>query len=133
VSRRLRVALVAHDAMKDAMYAWARRHAGALSACDLYGTGTTGGGVAAATGQHVTRMLSGPLGGDQQLGGMIANGEIDLLVFFIDPLSAAPHDVDVKALLRISTLRDIPFACNEATADLMMAAGLPAAETGAAA
>lgn len=125
MSAKLRVALVAHDAMKDAMYAWARRHAATLAACHLYGTGTTGGGVAAATGQNVTRMLSGPLGGDQQIGGMIANDEIDMLIFFIDPLSAAPHDVDVKALLRIATLRDIPFACNEATADLLIAAACP--------
>ncbi|MEM6490687.1 MAG: methylglyoxal synthase [Pseudomonadota bacterium] len=120
----LRVALVAHDAMKEAMYGWVRRHTPLLGRHRLYATGTTGAGVAAATGLSVERMLSGPQGGDQQIGGMIANGEIDVLIFFIDPLSAAPHDVDVKALLRISTLRNIPFACNEATADGLVAGAL---------
>ena len=121
---RKRIALVAHDAMKPALVAWAARNREALSRHDLFGTGTTGGRVSDGTGLTVTRLKSGPLGGDQQLGAMIAEGNLDLLIFFSDPLTAMPHDVDVKALLRISTLEQVVIACNAATADFVMASGL---------
>ncbi len=121
---RKRIALVAHDAMKPAMVAWAARNREVLSRHDLFGTGTTGGKVAEGTGLPVTRLKSGPLGGDQQLGAMIADGKLDVLIFFTDPLTAMPHDVDVKALLRISTLEQVVIACNAATADFVVASDM---------
>lgn len=117
---RKRIGLVAHDAKKDAMVAWAVRHRDRLAAAELWGTGTTGGRIADATGLAITRLKSGPLGGDQQLGAMIAEGRLDILFFFTDPLAAMPHDVDVKALLRISTLTQTVLAMNEATADFVI-------------
>jgi len=115
--------LVAHDRMKDDLVDWARGWAERLESLALFATGTTGARVAEALpGLEVTRLLSGPLGGDQQLGAMIAEGRIDALIFFVDPLSPHPHDVDVKALIRVATLADIPFACNRATADAVMRA-----------
>lgn len=121
---RKSVALVAHDQKKTEMVAWATRQREALAACDLWGTGTTGSLVAKETGLDVTCLKSGPLGGDQQLGAMISEGKLDVLVFFSDPLAAMPHDVDVKALLRISTLYQTVLACNEATADFVIASPL---------
>ncbi|MEM1129487.1 MAG: methylglyoxal synthase [Pseudomonadota bacterium] len=115
-----RIALVAHDDKKAAMVAWAQKHEAALAGCQIWGTGTTGGRVAEATGLTVQRLKSGPLGGDQQIGAMIAEEELDVLFFFIDPLAAMPHDVDVKALLRISTLTQTVIAVNEATADFVI-------------
>ena len=113
--------LVAHDDKKDALVAWAVRWAPTLSRFRIIATGTTGGRIAAALPNlDVTRLKSGPLGGDQQIGALIAECELDALVFFVDPLSPQPHDVDVKALIRMATLADIPFACNEATADAVM-------------
>ena len=121
--RRQAIGLVAHDRMKQAMVAWAERWEAALARHDLFATGTTGGRIAEALpALAVTRLLSGPLGGDQQLGAMIAERRIDGLVFLVDPLSPHPHDVDVKALIRVATLADIPFACNLATADAVMRA-----------
>jgi len=117
-----RIGLVAHDDKKDDMAAWATRNSAALSGHSLIATGTTGGRVSAATGLDVTLLKSGPLGGDQQLGALIAEGRLDALIFFIDPLSALPHDVDVKALTRLATLYDTLFACNRATADAVLAA-----------
>ena len=114
---RPRVALVAHDQMKDKMVGWARTNKELLRQMELYGTGTTGGRIAAETGLTITRLKSGPLGGDAQIGAMIAEGRLDTLIFFIDPLSALPHDVDVKSLLRLATLYDTVLAINEATAD----------------
>ncbi|PRY25368.1 methylglyoxal synthase [Aliiruegeria haliotis] len=125
---RKRIALVAHDAMKPALVAWAARNREALARHELYGTGTTGGRVAEGTGLDVTRLKSGPLGGDQQLGAMIAEGNLDVLIFFSDPLTAMPHDVDVKALLRISTLEQVVIACNAATADFVVASDMLDAE-----
>lgn len=119
-----RIALVAHDQMKPAMIDWATRHAARLRNHRLWGTGTTGSLVASETGLDVTCMKSGPLGGDLQLGAMIADGELDVLIFFTDPLSAMPHDVDVKALLRISTLSGTVIACNPATADFVITSDL---------
>lgn len=115
-----RIALVAHDLQKPAMVEWAGRHRARLSRHLLWATGTTGARVAEETGLPITRLKSGPLGGDQQLGAMIAEGRLDILIFFVDPLSAMPHDVDVKALLRISTLAQTAFACNAATADFIL-------------
>ena len=116
-----RIGLVAHDDRKDEMCQWASAHKAQLSGHDLWGTGTTGGRVMAETGLPVTLLKSGPLGGDQQLGAMIAEGRLDVLIFFIDPLSAQPHDVDVKALTRLATLYDVLYACNKSTADAVLA------------
>ncbi|KKB85286.1 methylglyoxal synthase [Devosia limi DSM 17137] len=117
-----RIGLVAHDDKKDELVAWAHAHHDRLSAHELWGTGTTGSRVNAATGLQVRLLKSGPLGGDQQLGAMIAEGRLDVLIFFIDPLSAQPHDVDVKALTRLATLYDVFFACNKSTAEAVLAA-----------
>jgi methylglyoxal synthase len=112
------IALIAHDQKKDDMAAFARQHQAALSRFRLVATGTTGGRVQdACPGLQVTRLKSGPLGGDQQIGAMIATGDVSMLIFFIDPLSALPHDVDVKALTRLATVYDIPMALNRATAE----------------
>ena len=114
------LALVAHDGKKDQLVAWAQRNRAALEGLELYGTGTTGGRIAAEVGLVITRLQSGPLGGDAQLGAMIAEGRLDALVFFIDPLSALPHDVDVKSLLRLAILYDTALAVNERTADALL-------------
>ncbi len=111
------VALVAHDAKKDDLIAWSKSKADRLSAHRLLATGTTGGRLAAETPLEVQRLKSGPLGGDAQLGAMIAEGQLDVLIFFIDPLSAMPHDVDVKSLIRLAILYDTLLAVNPATAD----------------
>jgi methylglyoxal synthase len=119
------IALVAHDAKKDDLVDWVARHEAALQACDLVATGTTGGRVLERfPGLRLTRLKSGPLGGDQQIGALIAEGRLAGLIFFVDPLSPMPHDVDVKALTRLAEVYDIPFALNRATADLLMMAGL---------
>ena len=112
-----RIGLVAHDDRKDELCRWAETHKVKLAQHELWGTGTTGGRVTAATGLKVTLLKSGPLGGDQQLGAMICEGRLDVLVFFIDPMTAQPHDVDVKALTRLATVYDIPMALNRATAE----------------
>jgi len=117
------IALVAHDEMKQRLKDWAIRHEGDLVRHRLIATGTTGQTIAkACKSLKIKRLKSGPLGGDQQIGALIAEGKIGALIFFIDPLTAMPHDVDVKALIRLSILYDVPFACNEATANLMMQA-----------
>lgn len=110
------IALVAHDAKKDALIAWARAHEADLAPHRLFATGTTGGRLLDQTALRVTPLKSGPLGGDAQLGAMIAEGQLDVLIFFIDPLSAMPHDVDVKSLIRLAILYDTLLAVNEATA-----------------
>lgn len=116
-----RIGLVAHDEMKDEIVAFARNHKARMATFDLYGTGTTGGRVAEGTGLEVKLLKSGPRGGDAQLGAMIAEGKLDALFFFVDPLTALPHDVDVKALVRLATLYDIPLAVNRATAEAVLA------------
>jgi len=116
-----RIGVVAHDDKKDELCAWAAQHKHKLSQHELVGTGTTGGRVMSATGLSVALLKSGPLGGDQQLGAMIAEGKLDMLIFFIDPLSAQPHDVDIKALTRLATLYDVPCANNKSTADAVLA------------
>lgn len=119
-----RVALVAHDHRKSAMIQWCSRHRTSLQKHYLLATGTTGGKIEAATGLKVEKLLSGPLGGDQQLGARISEGKVDFLVFFWDPFEPMPHDPDVKALLRIAAAWNIPVACNSSSADMMVQSAL---------
>src|SRR3970040_2464339 len=120
MEERKRVALVAHDNRKKDLLEWARYNRGSLSGHDLFATGTTGARIADAPDLPVERLIHGPLGGDQQIGSRIAEGVIDFLVFFWDPLEPQPHDPDVKALLRIAVLYNIPTACNRSTADFLI-------------
>ncbi len=115
-----RIALVAHDKMKKDMIDWVRQHIKLLEPHQLWATGTTGAQISEASGLQINLLKSGPLGGDQQLGAMIAEGKIDILIFLTDPLTPMPHDVDVKALLRISTLYQTVIACNRSTADYVI-------------
>jgi methylglyoxal synthase len=117
-----RIGLVAHDDRKDELVAWAKHNRAALASHELWATGTTGARVIEGTGLQVTCLKSGPLGGDAQLGAMIAEGRLDVLVFFQDPLTAMPHDVDIKSLTRLAVLYDILFAANHRTADAVLAA-----------
>ena len=119
-----RIALIAHDARKDDMTEWATFNRGTLARCELVATGTTGSRVFEATGLPVALLRSGPLGGDAQVGAMLVEGKLDLVVFFWDPLAAQPHDVDVKALLRLAVLCNIPMACNRSTADFLISSPL---------
>lgn len=114
------IALIAHDARKKDMIEWCRSNAAVLEKHDLYGTGTTARLIAESTGLNVFGFKSGPLGGDQQIGCNIVEGVIDFMIFFWDPMSTHPHDPDVKALLRIATLYNIPIATNRATADFVL-------------
>ena len=117
------IALVAHDLKKDEMASFAAKHLETFSRFTLYATGTTGKKVMEhCPGLNIIRLKSGPLGGDQQIGSMIAEQKIDALIFFVDPLSPLPHDVDVKALTRLAEVYDIPMALNRATAECMMIA-----------
>lgn len=116
-----KVALVAHDNCKRRLIDWVRLHVDSFSTCELVTTGTTGKLLEDATGLTLQRVKSGPLGGDQQIGALIAEGNIDMLVFFWDPLEPMSHDPDIKALLRLATLWNIPLACNESTADFLLA------------
>ena len=114
------IALIAHDNKKAAMVNWALKNKETLKNYALCGTGTTAKLVAEATDLSVKRYLSGPLGGDQQIGAKVAEGKIDVVIFFWDPLESQPHDPDVKALLRIAVVYDIPIATNKATADYVI-------------
>ncbi len=116
------IGLVAHDQKKPDLADWAVHHQKTLGQNTLFATGTTGGVIKTATGLDINLLKSGPWGGDAQLGAMIAEERLDLLIFFIDPLSALPHDVDVKALIRLATLYNVPFACNRATATAVLKA-----------
>ncbi len=124
MDKRKRIVLIAHDRLKPALVDWARGHIELLRQHELYATGTTGSRIAKELGLEVTRFLSGPLGGDQQVGARIAERAIDLMIFFWDPLEPQPHDVDVKALLRIAVLYDIPIANNPASADFLISSPL---------
>lgn len=115
-----KIALIAHDHKKQEMLDWAAANREVLARYELCGTGTTARLVAEATGLAVKGYLSGPLGGDQQIGAKVAEGDIDMVIFFWDPLEAQPHDPDVKALLRIAVVYDIPIATNKATADFVI-------------
>ena len=123
-ARRRRIALVAHDNKKLDLAEWARFNRELLAAHDLVATGTTGLILQQELGLAVTRVKSGPLGGDQQIGAMIAEGLVDMLVFFADPLQPMPHDPDVKALMRLAMVWNVPVACNRATADFMVSSSL---------
>ncbi len=119
-----RIALVAHDQRKEDLVSWVKYNAERLTEHELYATGTTGQIISEKCSLEVHRLKSGPLGGDQQLGAMIANGELDVLIFFWDPMTTQPHDVDVKALLRMAVLYNIPVACNRSTADFSISSSL---------
>jgi len=116
----MKIALIAHDKKKDEIIELAKKYKDVLAEYDLYATGTTGTLIMGETGLVIHRMKSGPLGGDQQIGARIVDGKIDLVIFFSDPLTAQPHDPDVKALLRIAQVYDIPIANNRATADFII-------------
>jgi methylglyoxal synthase len=114
----MRIALIAHDKKKDEMIEFCKRHKDVLQKHRLVATGTTGSRVIEATGLDVQLYKSGPLGGDQEMGAQVANGQIDLILFFRDPLTAQPHEPDVSALFRLSDVHEIPLASNVKTAEL---------------
>jgi len=119
-----KIALVAHDHRKDDLIAWATHNRKALTEHEIFATGTTGKLIREELGLEITQFQSGPLGGDQQIGASIVDGNIDFLIFFWDPLEPQPHDPDVKALLRIAVVWNIPVACNRTTADFLFTSPL---------
>ncbi len=114
------IALIAHDNRKIDLIAWVKQHKAALENCQIVTTGTTGRLISETMDLSITKVHSGPLGGDQQIGAMISEGKVDLLIFFWDPLEPMSHDPDIKALLRLATLWNIPVACNKSTADFIV-------------
>jgi methylglyoxal synthase len=128
MARRKKIALIAHDNKKTDLVAWMRFNRQLLAEHDLYATRTTGRLIRETLGLHVTVFHSGPLGGDQQIGAKIVARECDFLIFFWDPLEPHPHDPDVRALLRIAVVWNVPVACNRATADFMISSPLMAEE-----
>lgn len=119
-----RIALIAHDNKKKELVEWTKIHLESMLKCEIYATGTTGRLLSDELGLTVHRLHSGPLGGDQQIGALIAEGNVDLLIFFWDPLEPLPHDPDIKALLRLAVVWNIPVACNRATADILLSTNL---------
>ena len=128
IGKRKKIALVAHDNKKRDLMDWAKFNRDLLAEHEVYATGTTGSLLEQELDFEITKLQSGPLGGDQQIGAKIAGGELDFLIFFWDPLEPAPHDPDVKALLRIAVVWNIPIACNRASADFMISSPLMSGE-----
>ncbi len=118
----MKIALIAHDKKKDDIIELAKRYKDVLSAHELFATGTTGTLIMGETALPIYRMKSGPLGGDQQIGAMIADGNMDLVIFLRDPLTAQPHEPDVSALLRLCDVQKIPLATNFSSAEVMLEA-----------
>src|SRR3990170_789652 len=119
-----RVALIAHDNKKAELVEWVEFNRNKMAEFELYATGTTGRLIEEKLKQKVIKLQSGPLGGDQQIGALIAEGNIDLLIFFWDPLEPLPHDPDIKALLRLAVVWNIPVACNRTSADFLISSPL---------
>jgi methylglyoxal synthase len=124
IGQRKRIALIAHDSRKQDLVDWARFNRHVLTQHKILATGATGRLLEQVLDIEITKLQSGPLGGDQQIGAKIADGEVDFVIFFWDPLEAQPHDVDVKALLRLAVVWNIPIACNRASADFMFSSPL---------
>lgn len=128
IGKKKRIALIAHDGMKSRLIEWCKQHRDTLSKHELCGTGTTARLICDQANLRVKAYNSGPLGGDQQIGARLVEGQIDMIIFFSDPLTSQPHDPDVKALLRIAQVYDIPIANNQSSADFFITSSLLGSE-----